>query len=115
MPGHLNLLSELDDIEIVIDGEPTGLAPTLIRDISRGTHIIEFSQHRSFPFQQEIEIEGLDITQDLTVSLDPAWGEMQFSSEPEGAELYIDDQLIGTTPLSAEILLGCDRNRWAFG
>lgn len=104
LPGHLNLLSELDDIAVLIDGEPTGLAPALIRDISRGTHIIEFSKHRYFPFKQEIEIEGLDITQDLTISLDPAWGEMQFSSEPKGAELYIDDQLIGPTPLRTEIL-----------
>ena len=104
LPGHLNLLSELDDIEVMIDDESTGPAPALIRDISRGMHIIEFSKHRYFPLKQEIEIEGLDITQDLTISLEPAWGEMQFSSAPKGAELYIDEQLIGTTPLSAEIL-----------
>jgi formylglycine-generating enzyme required for sulfatase activity len=104
LPGNLNVLSQLDDIQVSIDDQPAGSAPGIIEGISRGSHKIEFSKHRYFPRQQEIDIEGLGRTQSLTVSLDPAWGQMQFSSVPAGADLYIDDQLIGQTPLTTEVL-----------
>jgi formylglycine-generating enzyme required for sulfatase activity len=104
LPGKLELSSELDEIEVYIDDQATGSAPGIIEGISRGLHKIQFSKHRYFTHQQEIEIEGLGRTQSLTVSLEPAWGQMQFNSVPTGAELYIDNQLMGKTPLQTEVL-----------
>ncbi|NIV21728.1 MAG: PEGA domain-containing protein, partial [Gammaproteobacteria bacterium] len=57
-----------------------------------------------FPLDQRVEVEGLGRTQQLSVSLDPAWGQMQFSSVPAGADLYIDDELVGQTPMMTEVL-----------
>ena len=51
-----------------------------------------------------MEIEGLGKTQAIDISLQPAWGQVEFSTVPEGAELFIDERLIGQTPLSAEVL-----------
>jgi len=104
LPGKLMLSSDLQGIEVSIDDASVGTAPGLIDNIPKGRHKIEFSKHRYFPQQQEIEIEGLGVTQSLTVSLLPAWGQMQFDSEPRGADLYVDDQLKGKTPLTTEIL-----------
>lgn len=104
LPGSLSLLSVLEGVQVSIDGEPVGVAPGIIENVSRGTHIIEFSLHRYFPARQEIEVEGLGTRQELSIELQPAWGQMQFDSKPQGAELYIDDHLIGQTPLGTEVL-----------
>ncbi|NNE06532.1 MAG: PEGA domain-containing protein [Xanthomonadales bacterium] len=104
LPGRLNVVSELEDVEVSIDGEAVGTVPGVIADISRGSHIVEFSKHRYFPLRQEIEIEGLGTTQDFELSLEPAWGQMAFSTIPAGAELLVDGQSMGQTPLTTEVL-----------
>ncbi len=104
LPGNLSLLSDLDGIQVSIDNQPAGTAPGIIGGISRGPHIVEFTKHRYFPGKQEVEIQGLGRTQSLTISLEPAWGQMQFSSVPDGVDLFIDGQPVGKTPLTTEVL-----------
>lgn len=104
LPGRLEVSSELDEIEVLIDGELAGMAPGAIEEISRGAHVFEFRKYRYFPESREIEIEGLGRTQAAEVSLDPAWGQMEITSEPAGAEVLIDGELVGVTPLTAEVL-----------
>jgi formylglycine-generating enzyme required for sulfatase activity len=113
LPGNLRVESALEDIEVFIDGEAVGSAPGLIEDISRGARIIEFRKHRYFPLRQELEIEGLGRTQSLQLDLQPAWGEMAFTSVPAGADLYVDDEVVGQTPLTTEILETGSRVRLA--
>ena len=104
LPGNLVVSSEINGIAVTIDGEPRGEVPGTIEGISRGLHQIEFSKYRYFPLQQEIDIAGLGTTQSMHIALLPAWGEKRFTSEPSGADLYIDDRLIGQTPLTTEVL-----------
>ena len=104
LPGKLQVSSGLDDIEVFIDDEAAGMAPGLIEDIPRGSHIVEFRRYRYFPLRQEIEIEGLGRTQTVEVELEPAWGQMQISSIPESAEVLVDGRSVGSTPLTAEVL-----------
>ena len=104
LPGNLDVSADLTDISTHIDGQPTANVPGIIEGISRGTHQIEFSKYRYFPLQQQIDIVGLGTTQSLDISLRPAWGQMQFDSQPQGADLYIDNRLIGKTPLTTEVL-----------
>jgi len=104
LPGKLNVSSGLDDIEVFIDGEVAGTGPGLIEDIARGSHIVEFRKYRYFPLKQEIDIEGRGRTQLVEVELEPAWGQMQVSSAPEDAEVFIDGLPVGMTPLTTEVL-----------
>jgi formylglycine-generating enzyme required for sulfatase activity len=104
LPGKLKTSSVLDGIEVFIDGEAAGTAPGLIEDIPRGAHIVEFRKYRYFPLRLEMDIEGLGRTQSVEVELQPAWGQMQISSVPEGAEVFVDGQPVGITPLMAEVL-----------
>lgn len=104
LPGRLQVNSGLDGIEVLIDDEAAGIAPALIEDIPRGPHVVEFRKHRYFPLRQEIEIEGLGKTQTVNIELEPAWGQLQITSVPEEAEVLIDGEPVGKTPLTAEVL-----------
>ncbi len=104
LPGNLLVRSSLDDIQLSIDDQDVGTVPGTISEISRGAHKLEFAKYRYFTLQQEVDIEGLGKTQAIDISLQPAWGQVEFSTLPEGAELLIDDRLIGQTPLSVEVL-----------
>ena len=104
LPGKLQVESELDDVEVFIDDEPAGSAPGLIENVPRGSHIVEFRKYRYFPLRQELEVEGLGRTQSLTVDLEPAWGQMQITSVPDGADVVVDGRQVGTTPLTTEVL-----------
>lgn len=104
LPGILKVNSGLEDIEVFIDGEAAGSAPGLVEDIPRGAHIVEFRKRRYFPLRLEMDIEGLGRTQSVEVELEPAWGQMQISSVPDGAEVFVDGQPVGITPLTAEVL-----------
>jgi formylglycine-generating enzyme required for sulfatase activity len=104
LPGKLKVSSGLDGIEVFIDGETAGAAPGLIEDIPRGPHIVEFRKYRYFPLRQEMDIEGLGRTQSVEVDLEPAWGQMQISSVPDDADVFVDGKPAGITPLTAEVL-----------
>ena len=104
LPGNLNISSDLQDIQVTIDNQRQATAPGLIEDISRGSHQFSFSKYRYFPLSQQIQITGLGQTQDISISLLPAWGEMAFDSQPQQADLYVDETFVGKTPISTEIL-----------
>ncbi len=104
LPGNLAVISDLEDIQVTIDDQPAGTVPGTINAISPGVRKMVFSKYRYFPLQQEIAIEGRDRTQSVDISLRPAWGAMQLTSEPTAAQVYIDDRLVGQTPLSTEVL-----------
>ena len=104
LPGNLVVKSDLTDMSVTIDGEAAGTVPGTLREISRGRHLFEFSKYRYFSQQQDIDIEGLGNTQSIDIALQPAWGELTLDTVPSGADLYIDNHLIGKTPLTTEVL-----------
>ena len=104
LPGNLAVISDLEDIQVTIDDQPVGNVPGIIKAISPGIRKMVFSKYRYFPLQQEVAIEGRDKTQSVDIRLRPAWGAMQLTSEPTAAQVYIDDRLVGQTPLSTEVL-----------
>ena len=104
LPGNLLVNASLSDIEVFIDAQLVGTVPGTLEQISRGAHKLEFKKYRYFPLQQEVQIEGLGKTQAIDITLQPAWGHIDFTTVPAGAELYIDDRLIGQTPIAAEVL-----------
>ena len=106
LPGHLTVLTPNIDAEIWIDGVLAGRGNQTINNVKAGEHAIKVVADRYQPHQQVLEIIGLDQTQDLTLTLKPAWANVSFSSEPSNAELYANGDLLGRTPLDVELLEG---------
>lgn len=107
LPGHLQINTvPADDVQVWIDNEFKGKSPLLVRNLGQGTHTLELVADRYLPYSETINIEGLDRQQQLDVKLKPAWGDVSFSTQPPGADVYVDDEEIGRTPVTAEVLQG---------
>ncbi len=107
LPGHLRVdTGEVSGAEIFIDDVLLGKTPALIRDIAPGERRLRIVAERYFPFEQSLVIEGLDKEQSLKTELLPAWADVALATEPAGADIFVDDELLGQTPFNAEILQG---------
>lgn len=104
MPGHLNINSSPSGAEIFVDNKILGISPTTLSDLPPGEHNIELKKPRYFSHTTTISIEGLDQTQSLEAKLKPAWGYIELATTPEGADVFIDGEKRGNTPLTTELL-----------
>ena len=103
-PGHLALTSTPANAEVLVNGEPAGTTPLTVRDLPPGDHQLIIQAPRHSPAKDTVTIIGLDRTQSLAVTLEPAWGQVELSSEPSGAEVIVDGASRGHTPLTTEVL-----------
>lgn len=111
LPGivTLNALAEgamLTGARVLIDGVDVGSTPLVDVDVEPGEHEISVSLERYLDAAQTVVIEGRRQPQSFELRLAPAWATVSFTTTPAGAELLIDGERVGTTPLNAEILQG---------
>ena len=107
LPGHLRVDSgQVTGAEVLIDGIGKGETPVAVRDLPAGDYLVEVRAERYFPFRAEITLEGLDREQSVSAGLEPAWAEISFSSVPTNAQVFSGDELLGSTPLTTELLEG---------
>ncbi|MBQ0719323.1 MAG: SUMF1/EgtB/PvdO family nonheme iron enzyme [Gammaproteobacteria bacterium] len=116
MPGHLTINGEPKTVQISLqnklqasseDGRQDarrGETPLTLRDLPPGSYSLKAEAERYFPQSMAIDIEGLDITQQVDIDLQAAWGHVQINSEPTGAEILVNGKSQGTTPLQINIL-----------
>ncbi len=107
LPGNLKVdVTDVDQATVFIDGIEQGNVPITLKSLDAGTYQIRIEAERYFPYAEDIEIEGKDKTQELNIKLLPAWTKVEFVSNPEEAEILIDDESIATTPASIELIEG---------
>ncbi|WGL18134.1 SUMF1/EgtB/PvdO family nonheme iron enzyme [Microbulbifer bruguierae] len=107
LPGHLQVIAEPRvPVRILVNGTEVESADGLANSIPAGRKRITILSERYLPFSKEIEIEGLDNTQTLTASLRPAWANIYITSNPPGATVSVEGTVLGTTPLTAELVQG---------
>lgn len=107
LPGLVTVLTDdLEGARVRIDGVDIGLTPLQDVDVEPGTHNLTISMDRYLDHSETIEIEGRRQPQDFSAELKPAWAVVDFRTSPAGADVLVDGELVGTTPLAAEILQG---------
>ena len=107
LPGHLEVdVAAIDSATVSLDGINQGIAPLTIRNIEAGEHQLTINAERYFPLQQAVEIEGRNTTQSLTLDLTPAWANIELTSQPDGAQISVDDKEIRLTSATIELLQG---------
>lgn len=112
LPGHLKVVtSPKVDAQVWLDNELKGKARQLITNLPHARYSLRVTADRYLPYEDTIEIEGMDREQTMEVTLTPGWAEVAIASNPPGADIYVDDQLIGQTPMNAEIMQGAHNLR----
>jgi len=102
-PGQLALVTVPEGARILLDNSDRGQTPQTLTDIAAGNYSLQLNHPRYQPWQQDISIQGMDITERIEARLEPAWGLIALASTPAGAEVTVGDQLVGKTPLSVQV------------
>jgi formylglycine-generating enzyme required for sulfatase activity len=107
LPGLLRVSTAPPDGALVsVDGEVVGETPLDPLTLEAGNHLLEVAAPRYRTVAREVEIEGLGREQQLTLALEPDWALVRVETEPPGAEIQVDDQVLGVTPADVELLSG---------
>jgi len=106
LPGRLTVITQPEGARMEIDGEAVGRTPIKGHKLSPGTHELVARAERHRVARETVEIEGMNREQSVTIELTPAWAEVRFASEPHDAEVAVDGEVLGRTPLTAEIGAG---------
>ena len=107
LPGIISFSSaDLVDARIRIDGVDLGLTPLSDVAVEAGEHQLSISKDRYLDYGESITIEGRSVVQSYQAKLEPAWATVSISTTPGGADVLVDGEVVGTTPLNAEILQG---------
>jgi hypothetical protein len=96
---------------VVLDGQKRGITPLALRELPFGAHTIEISHPGHGTRQQRVTLSERRPARSVDVELRPAsveastisaasaTGSLQVASRPAGAQVFVDESLIGTTPL----------------
>lgn len=106
LPGLLSIESEPTGASVRIDGETVGQTPLRDLPVEAGTRRIAVEAERYLPLEQELEVTGRNIPQQLTLALAPGWAEVAVDSLPRGASILVDGEALGETPALLEVMGG---------
>ncbi len=109
LPGLLNIkINPVVDFKLYVndDDVDTVLNDQGMAEIKRGRHRLRIETERYLDHQQEYEIQGYGKEQQLDVSLHPGWAAISIFSQPAGAEVHVDGELVGLTPLVTDMMGG---------
>jgi hypothetical protein len=91
---------------VSIDGRDAGVTPAVVRDLARGSHHVRVTRDGYLTEERRIVITPRREAVSITVGLSPAVatngpfvGNLTVQSRPTRAKVFLDGQLIGTTPL----------------
>ncbi len=107
LPGRVVVLTGPGvPAEVFVDDEMVGTAPTDEIELSAGPHALRVLAGRYLPLETSIEVDGLGRRQEVTVQLEPAWADVRVTTSPPDAEVRVEDDVLGTTPGTIELLAG---------
>jgi formylglycine-generating enzyme required for sulfatase activity len=107
LPGLLQISSiPASGTEVLVDGKHVGITPLEALSVQAGPRTIRIEAPRYFPYELQMDVQGMGIEQSIMAELSPRWAEVSLASQPAGAEILVDGEPVGRTPLTVEILDG---------
>jgi formylglycine-generating enzyme required for sulfatase activity len=97
---------EMRGARVLLDGVDIGTSPLVDAEVPPGSYELQVQRERYLPYREQVEIEGRQVQQALSVTLSPAWADISFASQPAGADIIVNGEVLGVTPASLELLQG---------
>jgi len=108
LPGKLHIDTGGVAAVVSIDGAESARAPGDI-EVPPGERTITLRAPRYLDYVAHLTIEGAGAKQTLTATLKPAWGTVEISTVPAGADIDIDGVNSGVAPRTLEVPSGVRR------
>ena len=104
LAGQINI-ELLPDVfaKVTLDGKFFSGLPGLIENVPAGHHemVVDAPLYRAV--NKSIVVQGRNQTENISITLDPAWGELYVNSKPTRSVVLIDDEEVGETPFEMKI------------
>ena len=105
----LEITSDPDDAEVYIDDEYVGRTPLTVTLLS-GTHTVVIKKEGYLPYSTTLTLDAGDV-RTIHAELKPEIGWIRITSNPSGADVYVDGEYRGDTPGTYEVHPGTHRIR----
>ena len=102
--GYLNVYSDPPLARVYLNGEYIGKTPIKNYKLLEGTYALKIVRPNYREHKENITITPGETT-DINATLTPI-GFLSINSEPSGAEVFIDENYVGETPLEIEVPTG---------
>jgi formylglycine-generating enzyme required for sulfatase activity len=106
LPGRLQITGPPSGAMVEVDGVEVGVTPLDPLELTAGEHELLIRAERHLDYVTRVSIEGGGVEQSLEVLPTPLWASISFASEPRGATVRVDGEVVGKTPVTAELLEG---------
>lgn len=107
LPGRLRVETPVPG-RLAVDGREVGEVPGEF-ELAAGRHSLTIDTERYLDHVAEVEIEGGGRLQLLTPELVPGWAAVAVASDPADAELLVNGEQRGRTPLEIDLMAGSYR------
>src|SRR5574341_1082346 len=110
--ARLTITTDPTEADVLLDGDPVGTSPMTLHDIPYGEHTLEARLSGYHPSIQKINIKdndqktSLELKQRTSITPNSGVTALTINSYPIGADVFIDDEWIGTTPLTENLRYG---------
>jgi hypothetical protein len=116
--GRLLVRSHPAGARVSVDGKDYGVTPANVRDLASGAHRIKVTHDGFAPQERRVVISASRPSQTTTIALVPVrpaatahapaaapaasrlTGALAVDSRPTGARVFLDDKVVGTTPMA---------------
>ncbi len=102
--GRLLVRSTPAGARVIVDGRDQGRTPASIGDLTRGSHRIRIERDGYVAEDRRVVVTAAKSIETMVVRLKPSAtataAPLSVDSRPDGAKVFIDGMLVGTTPMS---------------
>jgi formylglycine-generating enzyme required for sulfatase activity len=92
--------------ELWIDGELAAKLDALPIPLAKGVHEFRIVTSLYQEFSGSVDVMGRDELQIIAPDLAAEWGSFAVATQPAGAEIFLGEQLLGTTPATVDVPAG---------